>query len=480
MRILSLSTGAMLLSSLLASSAFPQGASPSSAASPTAYEYNTYFSAVSDQTGTAPAAPAAAPAAAAAPANPCPEAEAPKADEGWKLPQLCILKENGWTMGGWMDAGITFNGAYPVDGSNGPVEFNDLNDTPQVNQFYMFIKKDVDTKGCGVDYGGRIDAMYGTDGRFPQAAGLETPGNPTYPTASSKFITGASYYYYSEYRFALPQAYADLAYNDLTIRLGHFYTMLGNEQVTAPDNIFYSHTYAFTYGLPFTHTGVLAIYKVNDQLTVTNGVQVGNDAFDYTGGYQRIGYLGEVNWTSKSKKLEVAAGLSATDSQANQGYFTSPATGADNAVTIADFVSKIHLSDDLTYISEGDYGQQSDPTLGIATWYGISQYLQYKLNDKWSAGLRAEWFRDNNGARVTTFEPVANITGLTPYQAEVFKGDFYDITAGLTWKANANLTLRQEIRYDWSRAIGSKGDLPFNAGIRSDQFLTAIDAIYSF
>ena len=35
------------------------------------------------------------------------------------------------------------------------------------------------------------------------------------------------------------------------------------------------------------------------------------------------------------------------------------------------------------------------------TWYGFEQMFTYKLNNpKWSAGLRYEWVRDNQGSRV--------------------------------------------------------------------------------
>ena len=53
----------------------------------------------------------------------------------------------------------------------------------------------------------------------------------------------------------MPQLYADFAYNRLTVRLGHFYTIIGYEVVTAPDNFFSSHAYTMQYGEPFTHTG---------------------------------------------------------------------------------------------------------------------------------------------------------------------------------------------------------------------------------
>lgn len=61
------------------------------------------------------------------------------------------------------------------------------------------------------------------------------------------------------YDIAFPQAYLKLFVpidNGLSIKAGHFYTVVGKEGVTAPGNFFYSRNYSFTWAGPFTHTGV--------------------------------------------------------------------------------------------------------------------------------------------------------------------------------------------------------------------------------
>ena len=57
---------------------------------------------------------------------------------------------------------------------------------------------------------------------------------------------------------ALPQFYAEVAYNDLKVKIGHFYAPVGYEVVPTTGNFFPSLPYTFQYGEPFTHTGVLA------------------------------------------------------------------------------------------------------------------------------------------------------------------------------------------------------------------------------
>ena len=65
--------------------------------------------------------------------------------------------------------------------------------------------------------------------------------------------------------------YAELAYNDLKVKAGRFYTPIGYEVVQAPTNFFYSHSYSHTFGEPFTHTGILAAYHQNEKTTVYGG-----------------------------------------------------------------------------------------------------------------------------------------------------------------------------------------------------------------
>jgi hypothetical protein len=106
--------------------------------------------------------------------------------------------------------------------------------------------------------------------------------------------------------------------------------------------------------------------------------------------------------------------------------------------------------------------------------------LQYTINDKWSAGLRGEWFRDNNGILVSNLEQFSANTFANAGTPVSFPGDFFEITAGLNWKPNANLVVRPEIRYDWSDATGAAGQKPYNGGTTADQFLFAVDAILTF
>ena len=108
-----------------------------------------------------------------------------------------------------------------------------------------------------------MDIMFGTDGRFTKATGLELD-----QSGADRLNSGRRFYH-----LALPQFYAEARYNDLSIIAGHFYTIIGYEGVPAAGNFFYSHAYTMQYGEPFTHTGLLASWQATDRVEVKAGLQ---------------------------------------------------------------------------------------------------------------------------------------------------------------------------------------------------------------
>jgi hypothetical protein len=189
--------------------------------------------------------------------------------EPWRLfgccPPLCKSRIS---VRGWLAAGYTANFEDPASNFNGPVTFNDR-DELQFNQGYLVVERPVNTECCGWDLGGRIDLLYGSDYRFTLARGLDAEDDFTSRWHSGRF-----------YGLAMPQAYAEIAVDEVSVKAGHFYTIIGYEVVTAPDNFFYSRAYTMQYGEPFTHTGALATWTPNKQLSVMAGGTLGWDNFE--------------------------------------------------------------------------------------------------------------------------------------------------------------------------------------------------------
>ena len=116
--------------------------------------------------------------------------------------------------------------------------------------------------------------MYGVDGPDTQAFG----NNPGVWDLDPAFTRGG------KYGWALPQLYGEVAMGDLSVKIGHFYTLVGYEVVPAPQNFFYSHSIMMYNTEPFTHTGAIATYEMNDCTTLYGGWTAGWDTgFDQFG-----------------------------------------------------------------------------------------------------------------------------------------------------------------------------------------------------
>ena len=427
---------------------------------PSASDQPAYGEATVEPWGAPPACPTCQPAPCQCDACACDACAEEEAEcEPWRL--FC-QKECGWNIYGWLDAGWMGNSQSPPSQFNGPVTFPDRRDG-QMNQLYLVTEKTVDTGGCGTDWGGRVDVLYGTDYIFTQAIGLELDTD-----GSAKWNSNP------DYGLALPQAYLELGVNDLSIKLGHFYTTHGYEVVPATGNFFYSHAYAMQYAEPFTHTGGLATWKASDDLSLMGAFVNGWDALDR----DHDAGMGIVGFTfAASENLTI-----------NYMYAYSQAEP-----TIFGTLEPRHLSSlvitynwcDWTYVFHNDVGIHEDAMVRAnagpldTEWYGVNQYLFYTINDCWKAGTRVEWFRDDDGVRVGGIRPgnPLPVAGVEPG----FAGDFWEVTAGLNYSPHANFTFRPEVRYDWYDGPQSpSGQFPYDDGRRTDQFLFGFDMIVLF
>ncbi len=360
-------------------------------------------------------------------------------NDPWTLPQTHAMQCHGITAGGWVSAGVLANSRGNRD--NGPLGFNDRNEF-NMHQLWGYLNKEADADALGWDWGGRIDYVFGADGPDTQAFGDE----------DWDFGWNSSAVYGS----AIPQIYLTLAWNDWTLKAGRFYTIIGYEVVQAPDNFFYSHAYTMYYGEPFTHTGFLFSREFGDWLTLHAGWTNGWDS-----GWRDLDsasmFLGGV-----TAKLTDKASLAWAVST---GRYGNGARNNDGDMYMNSIVFEWNLTERFTYVLQHDLGNNSGLGADNARWYGINQYFLYQLNECWASGMRFEWFRDHDGARVAT---AAGNTG--------FAGNFYALTAGLNWKPHGNLTVRPELRYDWFEGT----DRPFNNGNNRDQFSGGFDVIFTY
>jgi len=376
----------------------------------------------------------------------------------------CCLKQNDLTITGWIDAGIMGNGRNTADGFNGPLTFADRNGEGQANQVWFSFDRSAPANNCGWFLGGHVDYFYGSDFFFATAAGLDGTPNGDTPRWNSdpRLLYGS----------AMPQLYVETDYDDWKIKWGHFLTPLGYEAPPAIANFFYSHSYTFQYGEPFTHTGFLVTKPTGDNWTWNGGLVAGWNTFDTD---DRAAWLGGVTYADKdwgSLAFEIITGQ---DSELNL-----PGVGPFADRTLYSLVWTRNFTSRFTYVLQHDLGNQNDAITargGGAQWYGINQYLFYKLNCCWTAGMRIEWFRDDDGFVVTTARPGNADNGAS------FPGNFYEITLGLNYKPNSNLAIRPEVRWDWYDGQPNQSvtnppvTSPYNAGTANNQLTFGVDLV---
>jgi Putative beta-barrel porin-2, OmpL-like. bbp2 len=327
--------------------------------------------------------------------------------------QIGLLKEHGINSGGWVSMGGTYSTDNPDNHNNLPITFNDRSSEFQLNQLNLFLKKAVDQESSAWNFGGRMDLMFGTDSRFTQANGWD-----------KNLISENNH---RLYYLAIPQAYLEVFAplgNGVTAKIGHFYTIIGQEVVTAPNNFFYSHSYTMQYGEPFTHTGVLLSYALNNNFTLNAGPVAGWDNFNEN--FSTWNFLGGLSWTNDD----------ATDAVSWSVISGDVANSTSKNKTMYSLVVSHSFTNQLQYVFQHDFGyqQQAAATGNDAYWYGINQYMFYDFTSTISGGIRGEWFRDNNGTRLNIGTP----------------GSYFALTGGVNWKPKDWFTLRPEVRYDWA------------------------------
>jgi hypothetical protein len=358
----------------------------------------------------------------------------------------CRSQRGFWGLGidGWISQGVTINTNSPANRSNFPVTFNDRSNDYQLNQLYLVLARPVNQSGCRWDVGGRVDLLYGTDQIYVTARGLEV-GRDLLPRWNS-----------GRYGLAMPQLYLETYApwgTGLTMKLGHFYSILGYETVPAPENFFYSKSYAKQYGEPFTYTGLLGSGRLGI-LNVSAGMTRGWDNWEDNN--NDLAFVGGIDWTSPDQRTSIAFAI-------NVGREQDEPPLSTNIRTLYSLVIQHWLTERLHYVIQYDHGFEKGgaPHGRDADWFGVNQYLYYTINPCWRAGLRGEWFCDEDAARVDS--RVA--------------ADYFEVTLGLNWMPSGWITVRPELRWSWADTLDG-GSLPAN--LRRDELLLAADVIMRF
>ena len=357
---------------------------------------------------------------------------------------------------GWVDVGVTSNPTWPLTTSATNASSTAVSEI-QMNQTYLVLGRDVSQAGCW-DIGGRVDLLFGTDYLYTSAVGLETSNvSPQGLPVSSVYAAEARWNKNSRgghkaYGLAMPQLYGEIYapwMAGLDVKLGHFYSPLGYESVMSTNNFFYSHSYTMQYGEPQTMTGIIGTLKLNPCWSVTGGLTEGWNIWNADRNSlasDKLSWLGGLKWENICQTSSVSFMLSSGQEMARvEGNTTSYSLVYEQQIT--PFLHYV-LQHDLGITENGGYYYDTDRGLVSrvnAKWYSIINYVYYQLNEWWSLGFRAEWFKDVNNSRILQGAVAQNM----PYNGIV--GDEYvNLSLGLNWKPTPWITVRPEVRWDSS------------------------------
>jgi hypothetical protein len=341
--------------------------------------------------------------------------------DGWDVSDEILAEDSNIDFGGWVQFGYTSNstGLFNSNGRKNNQELNGFNN----HQTWLYLEKSLDTEG-GFDWGGRFDAMYGIDAGDTQSFGNSTD--------KWDFENGFDH---GIYGFAFPQLYLELGYEDFSIKGGHFYTLVGYEVVTAPDNFFFSHAFTMYNSEPFTHTGFVATYSGFDKIELYGGWTAGWDT-----GFDR---------KDEGSSFLGGASISPIDEVtfiyiATAGDFGAIGTGYSHSIVVDTTpLARFDFMSDLNYVIQSD-------VLTTNNSVGINQYLFYPLFDEIGLGVRGEWWRTE-------------------------KENYGGLTGGVNIALLPNLMVRPEGRYQW----GPSGDDNV-AGLPHGKGIFGIDMILTF
>jgi len=266
-----------------------------------------------------------------------------------------------------------------------------------------------------------------------------------------------------ENSLALMQANIDLRWNDIDLKIGQFGTVVGNEVYNYNENALYTHSWGFALE-PTHHTGILASYTVNDDLSVSFGIA--NDTGNQTNGAVDGGnnsskaYLGAISYTLGSG-TGAAAGT-----ELYYGLVTgnTPGVSGDNtefhysSIKLPELVTDLSTKITWDHVQHGEGVKNKDSNV-------VGLYLGYKINDTTTLNIRGEMGNMNTAANETVGSETARSLGTA-------NGDnLRSITVGVNHKIWDNVISRIEYRHDEVDVDGTVDD---------QQEVIALNIIYTF
>jgi hypothetical protein len=363
---------------------------------------------------------------------------------------------------GWIESGFTGNPDGPKDHQNFGRLFDDRSNEFVMNQAVITAERALDPK-VGFDWGFKLQLLFGTDARYIHSLGLLDHAMRS-----------------NLYQPDIPEAYLNLHLPILTeggidVKLGKFVTLEGAETIDPRTNPFYSHTYIFNFAIPFNHTGALFTLYATKWLNLVAGVTRGvNTSIDDNN--DAAAFHGGIGLHLNEEKFVVSAAT----------HIGPETPGNDHDLRYLNTITTTwKITDKLTSITDLNYTHDD---AADASAYGVAQYLTYAINDRITAKIRGELWRDDQGFYAAQFadphDPMRALAGepvVDPRTVGGGRTTYGALTIGLDIKPPVpkpltGLTIRPELRVDHSFSDTT----PFNDSNDDTMFTAAIDVILAF
>ena len=375
---------------------------------------------------------------------------------------------------GHLEAGFTANPDGPASHRNLGRLFDDHSNIPVLNQLSFTAERPLDPKATGYDFGFKFQPMFGSDSRFTHVYNLfdhaidDTHQLSIVEAYGSAHVTG-------------------IGEGGTDAKLGIFASPMSAEYIDASQNLLYSHSYIFNFGVPFQHTGFLTVTHLTSVFDLYAGLDTGVNAWLGRSG----GGLNNSTWPHGQ------AGLGLNLLGGNLTIVGLSHIGPENPKRVFGSAA----DSDLRYLNDAVVTWKANDSLTLTTYlnyihddglrasgYGGAQYVAYAINEHLTLIGRGEIWRDNNGAFVASFkQPFDFINaerGLATSPGGVVGGGrttYGELTAGVNIKPEVpklieGFVIRPELRWDQSL----NGTRPFNDRKTSHQVTIAADFILPF
>jgi hypothetical protein len=290
-------------------------------------------------------------------------------------------------------------------------------------------------------WGGLLNLILGRDANTLSPAGI----NPRYFGIQNIGLTPT-------------QAFLQYRLNQLTLLGGKYNCSMGAENYNPTVDSNFSRSIVDGYAQPSTFIGIEGKYIVNNKLSLSADVNNGWDTIQYTGRGKTL--EANATYTPLSNLALSLTGITGVQPSTDGASF-----GPTGRRTALDFIGTFHATDQLTFVTNYDYGMQTKATLpsgalGAAYWQGIALYLNYKHNDKWKTSLRGEIFSDRSGYR----------TGVPQ--------NWKELTLTVAYLLLKNFQIRAETRHDFSNV--KSFSMQNGQGANTNQQSYALEGLYQF